>query len=306
MELENNRFLTTSKATREEIVGKIISYLCIGFVVLLVGAILYFITSHGIATFTKNHISPLQFFTSSDWSPTQKTKAGLPRVGALAMIVTSFGVTILAAIFATPFAIATAVFMTELAPKKGAKLLQSALELLVGIPSVVYGFIGLTVLVPIMRKIFGGTGFGVLSGSIVLFVMILPTVSSLAVSSLKAVPMHYRQASLALGATRWQTTYKVLLPVATPGLLTAVIFGMSRAFGEALAVQMVIGNAVLLPHNLTTPASTLTSQLTTEIGNTILGTLPNNALWSLSLVLLFMSLVFNLAVQLIGKKGGLR
>lgn len=118
--------------------------------------------------------------------------------------------------------------------------------------------------------------------------------------------MFYRSASLALGATRWQTIYKVVLRSATPGILTAVIFGMSRAFGEALAVQMVIGNAVLMPHGLLTPSSTLTSQLTTGIGNTTMGTLPNNALWSLALILLLMSLVFNILVRVIGKRGSLK
>src|SRR5699024_7853548 len=112
------------------------------------------------------------------------------------------------------------------------------IELLVGIPSVVYGFIGLTVVVPFIRYLFGGTGFGILAGSFVLFVMILPTVTTMTVDALNAVPRHYREASLALGATRWQTIYKVVLKAAVPGILTAIIFGMARAFGEALAIQM--------------------------------------------------------------------
>ncbi len=219
------------------------------------------------------------------------------------MIVTSFSVTVLAALVATPFAIAVALFMTDIAPKTGARFLQPVIELLVGIPSVVYGFIGLTVIVPAIRQLFGGTGSGILAGTIVLFVMVLPTITSLSVDALKAVPGYFRSASLALGATRFQTIYKVLLRAAMPRLLTAIIFGMARAFGEALAVQMVIGNAALMPHNLITPTSTLTSQLTTNIGNTIMGTLPNNALWSLALILLLMSLVFNLLIRFIGKRG---
>ena len=193
--------------------------------------------------------------------------------------------------------------MVDIAGKRGRKILQPVIELLVGIPSVVYGFIGLTVVVPFTRTVFGGTGFGILSGTFVLFVMVLPTVTSMYVDSLKAVPQFYREASLALGATRWQTIYKVIIRASIPGLLTAIIFGMARAFGEALAVQMVIGNASILPNDLVSPASTLTSVLTTGIGNTVLGTLPNNALWSLALVLLLMSLVFNLLTRFIGKKG---
>ena len=195
--------------------------------------------------------------------------------------------------------------MTEISPKRS-EILQPVIELLVGIPSVVYGFIGLSVIVPFVRSIFGGTGFGILAGTFVLFVMILPTVTTMTVDALKAVPRHYREASLALGATRWQTIYKVVLRAAVPGILTAVVFGMARAFGEALAIQMVIGNAAVMPTSLTTPASTLTSILTMGIGNTIMGTVENNVLWSLALILLLMSLLFNIVIRIIGKRGALK
>ncbi|CUS25940.1 phosphate ABC transporter inner membrane subunit PstC [Paucilactobacillus oligofermentans DSM 15707 = LMG 22743] len=295
-----DRLLKPSKATHEDQRGKFISYLSIGLIAVLVISILVFITIHGLAMFTQNGMKISDFLFKTDWNPGKKL------IGALPMIVTSFGVTLLSALIATPFAIAVALFMTEFAPKRGAKFLQVIIELLVGIPSVIYGLIGLAIVVPAVRTIYGGTGFGILAGAIVLFVMVLPTITSLTVDSLKAVPRHYRQASLALGATRWQTIYKVILRAATPGILTAVVFGMARAFGEALAVQMVIGNAAMLPQNLTSPSATLTSQLTMGIGNTIMGTLPNNALWSLALLLLIMSLVFNLVVKLIARKGRIK
>ena len=136
--------------------------------------------------------------------------------------------------------------------------------------------------------------------------MILPTVTSMAVDALNSVPRHYREASLAMGATRWQTIYKVVLRSAMPGLLTAVVFGMARAFGEALAVQMVIGNAALMPTSLITPASTLTSILTMSMGNTVMGTLENNVLWSLALILMLMALFFNILTRWIGKKGAMK
>ncbi|GAA5348217.1 hypothetical protein BOVMAS18_05990 [Streptococcus uberis] len=218
------------------------------------------------------------------------------------MISGSFLVTILSALIATPFAIGAAVFMTEISPKYGAKLLQPAVELLVGIPSVVYGFIGLQIVVPFVRTLFGGTGFGILSGVCVLFVMILPTVTFMTVDSLKAVPRHYREASMAMGATRWQTIWRVVLNAARPGIFTAIIFGMARAFGEALAIQMVVGNSAVMPTSLITPAATLTSVLTMGIGNTVMGTVQNNVLWSLALVLLLMSLAFNSLVKLITKE----
>ena len=295
-----------SKATREDRCGHIITYSCIGIIIVLVVSILYFIASRGLATFIQNHVNVFNFLTGTQWNPSLLDSHGQPEVGALPMITTSFLVTILAAVVATPFAFAAAIFMVEIAPKRGIKLLQPVMELLVGIPSVVYGFIGLTVVVPIVRHIFGGTGVGILAGTLVLFVMILPTVTSLSVDALTAVPMYLRSASLALGATRWQTIRKVILRAAMPRLLTAIIFGMARAFGEALAVQMVIGNAALMPTSLVSPTSTLTSQLTTEVGNTVMGTIQNNALWSLALILLLMSLVFNLLVHFIGKRGEIK
>lgn len=288
-----------SKETHQEYWGKGLTYAAIGLIIVLVISIIGFIGVHGLSTFVSDHVNVFHFLTSTDWDPSE----GKNHVGAAAMIVTSFAVTLLAAIVATPFAIAAALFMTEYTSKKGAGFLQSVIELLVGIPSVVYGFLGLTIIVPTIRKIFGGTGFGILAATLVLFVMVLPTITSLTVDALKAVPKQFRQASFVLGATKWQTIHKVTLKVATPRILTAVIFGMARAFGEALAVQMVIGNAVLMPANLISPSATLTSQLTSQMGNTVMGTLPNNALWSLALLLLIMSLVFNFLVRLVGRKG---
>ena len=279
--------------------------LCIAIILTVVLAIFYFVASKGLATFFKNKVNLWKFLTGTVWNPGTTDAQGNPQVGALPMIVGSFGVTFLAAIVATPFAIGAAVFMTEISPKVGKKVLQPVIELLVGIPSVVYGFIGLSVVVPFVRRTFGGSGFGILSGTFVLFVMILPTVTSMTIDALNAVPRNYREASLALGATRWQTIYKVVLRASTSGIITAVVFGMSRAFGEALAVQMVIGNAMLLPSNLISPASTLTSVLTMGMGNSVMGTLSNNALWSLALLLLIMPLVFNLIIRRIAKKGAM-
>lgn len=298
--------LKTSKKARLEKFGKAISLFCILLIVSVVIAIFYFVASKGLATFFKDHVSIIDFLFGTTWQPGSVGANGKPLVGALPMIVGSFAVTFLAALIATPFAIGAAVFMTEISPRLGSKILQPVIELLVGIPSVVYGFIGLTTVVPMVRKVFGGTGFGILSGTFVLFVMILPTVTSMTVDALKNVPRHYREAALGLGATRWQMIYKVVLRAAIPGILTAVVFGMARAFGEALAVQMVIGNSTMMPHNLITPASTLTSILTMGIGNTIMGTLANNVLWSLALVLLVMSLIFNIAIRMIGKRGEMK
>lgn len=306
MEEIQSKLLKKSPKRKLEQFGKTISFLAISLIVAIVIAIFYFVASKGLATFFVDKVKLSEFLFGTEWNPSSVNEQGQPLVGAMPMILGSFIVTFLSALIATPFAIGAAVFMTEISPKLGTKVLQPVIELLVGIPSVVYGFIGLSVIVPAVRSVFGGSGFGILAGTFVLFVMILPTVTSMTVDALKAVPRHYREASLALGATRWQTIYKVVLRSAVPGILTAVVFGMARAFGEALAIQMVIGNASLMPHNLITPASTLTSVLTMGIGNTIMGTLQNNVLWSLALLLLLMSLFFNIITRIIGKKGAMK
>ncbi|MBM6448889.1 phosphate ABC transporter permease subunit PstC [Streptococcus suis] len=286
-----------SKNSRLEKFGKVITFLCLSLIVFIVAMILIFVAQRGLSTFFVDGVSITDFLFGSKWEPSSKI------FGALPMISGSFIVTILSAVVATPIAIGAAVFMTEISPKRGAKILQPVIELLVGIPSVVYGFIGLQVVVPFVRSIFGGTGFGILSGVFVLFVMILPTVTFMTVDSLRAVPRHYCEASLAMGATRWQTIWRVILNAAKPGIFTAVIFGMARAFGEALAIQMVVGNSAVIPTSLTTPAATLTSVLTMGIGNTVMGTVQNNVLWSLALVLLLMSLIFNMIMKFITREG---
>ncbi|MCC9843121.1 phosphate ABC transporter permease subunit PstC, partial [Streptococcus agalactiae] len=274
-----------------------ITFLSLALIVFIVAMILIFVAQKGLSTFFVDGVKLTDFLFNTKWEPSAKS------FGALPMIAGSFIVTILSAIIATPFAIGAAVFMTEISPKYGSKILQPAVELLVGIPSVVYGFIGLQIIVPFVRSIFGGTGFGILSGVCVLFVMILPTVTFMTVDSLRAVPRHYKEASLAMGATRWQTIWRVILNAARPGIFTAIVFGMARAFGEALAIQMVVGNSAILPTSLTTPAATLTSVLTMGIGNTVMGTVQNNVLWSLALVLLIMSLAFNTVIKLITREG---
>ncbi|MED9927825.1 MAG: phosphate ABC transporter permease subunit PstC, partial [Slackia isoflavoniconvertens] len=226
-------------------------------------------------------------------------------VGALPMIVGSFSVTLLSTLLALPFALGSAIFVVEISPRFGRTVFQPVVELLVGIPSVVYGLIGLTIVVAWCRGWSNTTGFGIFSGSIVLAVMILPTITSLSIDALTAVPKAYREGAYGVGASRWQTIWHVVLRAAMPSLCTAVVLGMTRAFGEALAVQMVIGNAAQVPDGLFTPASTLTSVLTMGIGNEMMGTVYSDVLWSLALLLLAMSFVFISVIHFIERKGGL-
>ncbi|WP_239255222.1 phosphate ABC transporter permease subunit PstC [Listeria ilorinensis] len=300
--IKESKLTQTSKKARLETRGKIITFICIAVMVLAAVSILYFVISKGLATFFVNKVSFIDFITGTDWNPSKTGANGEPLVGALPMIVGSFAVTLLAACIAGPLAIGAAIFMVEISPRFGKRILQPVMELLVGIPSVVYGFIGLSVVVPFIREHVSGSGFGIAAATVVLTVMILPTVTSLSVDAISAVPRHYREGSLALGATRWQTIWRVVLRSARPGILTAIVFGMARAFGEALAVQMVIGNSAVIPTSLFEPASTLTSILTMGMGNTVMGTLDNNVLWSLAMVLLAMSLFFIIIIRFIGRR----
>ncbi|MGI6032935.1 MAG: phosphate ABC transporter permease subunit PstC [Coriobacteriales bacterium] len=289
-----------------ERVGKLLTGFCIIIVILVVFSLIIMVAQRGISTFTNDGVDFIGFLTGTVWNPHLLDDMGMPTVGALPMIVGSFSVTLLSCVIVIPFAIGSAVYTVEVNPSFGQRVFRPALELLVGIPSVVFGLVGLTILVPWIRSWAGGTGYGVLAGSLVLAVMVLPTVTSLVIDALEAVPDSYRMSSAALGGTRWQNTWHIVLKAATPGILTAIILGMARAFGEALAVQMVIGNAAAMPDSLFTPAATLTSVLTTSMGNEPFGTVYNDALWSLALILLVMSLVFILIVHLIGRRSAVK
>ncbi len=164
-----------------------------------------------------------------------------------------------------PFALACAVVLTEFASPRLRNILKPVIELLAGIPSVVYGFIGVVVLVPFIRETFGGPGFSVLAASVVLGIMILPTVISISIDALQALPPSYREGALAMGATRWQAVRMVLLPSARSGIVASVILGMGRAVGETMAVIMIAGNAATIPRTPLEPVRTLTSNIALEM-----------------------------------------
>jgi len=293
------KMLTTNKRQKtENITGRTIAMICAGLLVIVVLSITYFIASKGLSTFFVDGVSFKEFLTHVKWDPEGEPSS----YGVLPFILGSFFVTALAALIAAPLGIGAAIFMTEIFPGFGKKVLKPVIELLVGIPSVVYGYVGLTLLVPFIREQFDVLGFSLLAGGLVLALMILPTITSVAADAIEAVPQDLRNASLALGATRWQTIWNVVLHSALPGCLTAIVLGMSRAFGEALAVQMVIGNTTKLPGGLFEPISTLTSGITLNMGNTIQGTPYNNALWSMALLLLAMSFIFIVILRLLGRK----
>lgn len=297
-EIKHKLLNKNKKQHVENSVGRILTMVCAGLLILVVLSITYFIASKGLSTFFVDRVSFVDFISGLKWDPEDDPA----QFGVLPFIIGSFLVTLLAAIIAAPLGIGAAIFMTEIYPTLGKKVLKPVIELLVGIPSVVYGYIGLTILVPLIRDKFDVLGFSLLAGGIVLAIMILPTVTSVATDAIEAVPQDIRNASLALGATRWQTIWNIVLHSAMPGCLTAIVLGMARAFGEALAVQMVIGNTTKLPTSLLDPTSTLTSGITLNMGNTIQGTAYNNALWSMALLLLLMSFGFIMLIRILGRK----
>ncbi|XID95634.1 phosphate ABC transporter permease subunit PstC [Paenibacillaceae bacterium WGS1546] len=285
----------------EEWVGKVYTIICIAFLILTIFSIVYFVASKGLSTFFVNGVNPLDLLTGLKWRPEGEP----PLFGALPFIFGSFSTSLLAAAISAPLGFCAAVFMVEIAPKLGRKYLQPVIELLAGIPSVVYGFVGLSVIVPLFRDLFPGQGVGIAAGAVVLSVMILPTITTIATDALASLPKGLKEGSYALGATRWQTIARIVLPTTLPALLTGVVLGIARAFGEALAVQMVIGNAPHIPRSLFESASTLTSAITLSMGNTAMGTVANNALWSLALILMIMTFIFVFIVRWLERRSKL-
>ena len=217
-----------------------------------------FIFKEGLPIITKVGLGG--FILSSDWYPQEG------EFGILPMIVGSLAVTAGAMIIGAVLGLGCAIVLTQFCPPRLVAVLKPCIELLAGIPSVVYGFIGVTILVPFIRDHLGGPGLSVLASSIVLGVMVVPTVTSISVDALRAVPRSYREGSLALGATGWQTTHMVMLKAARSGIAAAIILGMGRAVGETMAVIMVAGNTLEAPHSLLDPVRTLTSNIALEMG----------------------------------------
>jgi phosphate transport system permease protein len=219
--------------------------------------IFIFIFAEGLPLFLKVGLNKI--IGGFKWAPTKGS------FGIFPMIVSSFLVTIGALVIGAPMGLSCAIYLSEYSGKKTQMVLKPALELLAGIPSVVYGFLGVIYIVPLVRNFLGGSGFSLLSTSIILGVMILPTVISISFDALTSVPKTYREASFAMGATQWQTIYKVILPSAKSGILASFILGMGRAIGETMAVIMIAGNALKIPSSILDPLRTLTGNIALEL-----------------------------------------
>jgi len=266
------------------------------FVSLIIFSIIVFVGSQGLKTFGDADVGFFEFFFSLDWNPEKG------EYGALVFILGSFITTGLALLLAVPLAVGGAVFMAKIAPPWMREIMRPATDLFVGIPSVVYGLVGLTVFVPLIGQIFDTPGFGVLPAAMILAVMILPTILTVSEDAIRTLPGSLEEASYALGATRWQTIRRVLLPAATPGIMTGIILGMGRAIGEAMAVQMVIGGGTILPQGLADVTSVLTTHIVTLLPNAPFGQTTSNALFLMALVLLLVTLSLIMIIRIVARR----
>lgn len=234
------------------------------------------------------------FLFGTTWAPLQG------QFGILPMIIGSLTVTLGAVILGIPISLCCSIFLAEFAPATLRNLFRPAIQLLAGIPSVVYGFWGLLFVVPLIRDYLGGPGLSILAGSIILAIMILPTVISISEVSILALPRQYKEGALALGMTHWQTIRSVQLPAAMSGIVAAVILGIGRAIGETMAVIMVLGNAVALPRSILDPVRTLTTNIGIEMGYA--AGEHRQALFATGIVLFVIIMILNSAAQYIVRK----
>lgn len=277
---------------RKEKSVEIVLLLCALVSVVSVLFISFFIFQRGLPLFRS--VSVIDFLFGTDWAPSSDTN---PRYGILPFIAGSIYVTLGSLVLAVPIGILTAVFMAEIASKRVAEVMRSVVQLLAGIPSVIYGFFGVIVVSKFIRETLGGTGYSMLSGAIILAIMVLPTIINIAEVTIASLPGNIKEGSLALGATRWQTIIKVQIPAAKSGIIAGVVLGMGRALGETMAVLMVAGNAPIMPKGPLSKVRTLTMNIVTDMGYASGDHL--TALFTTSIVLFLFILILNLAVNII-------
>ncbi len=241
----------------------------------------------------------IPIITGREWQPTYSE----PQFGALPLITASLVVTVGAMAIAVPFGVASAVTISQLMPARARSLAKPVVELLAGLPSVVYGLWGMQFVAPAIMRIFNlPTGQTALSAAVVLGIMALPTVTSIAEDALSSVPRAYKEGSLALGATRWETISKIVFPAARSGVTTAILLGVGRAIGETMAVLMVAGGAAVMPTSLLSPVRPITSAIAAEMGETPVGSVHYHALFVLASILLLITLAFNIVAQYLSRR----
>lgn len=288
-----------NRLSRIRMSNQLFRMLCLTSIIILciiLFSIVLFIGQTGFLTFKE--VSFADFFLSTNWVPEEN------HFGAGLFIIGTLTLTALTLVIAVPISVGIAVFLSEVAPEWLKRTVRPLLDLLVGIPSVVYGYIGVTVLVPFLQDITGKPiGDGLLAAALVLSLMILPTISRISDDAIVAVPKKYRDAAYALGSTRIQVIWKIILPAARRGIMSATILGMGRALGETMAVVMVIGNTPQLAKSLFMPTSVLTSNIVMQILNVQFDSTWSYALYMMAFLLLAISLVLIVAIRLIQPRG---
>lgn len=240
-----------------------------------------------------------EFLFGKFWYPTSEP----PEFGILPLILGSFLVTFGALVISVPLGVASAIYISEIASFKIKEFIKPVIELLAGIPSVVYGFFGMVVVAPQVAKIFNlAVGLNAFTASLILGIMAIPTITSISEDAISAVPKRFKEASYALGANRWETIIKVTLPAAGGGITTAVILGIARVIGETMTVLMVAGGAPVIPHSFFEPVRTMTATIAAEMGETVIGSAHFHALFAIAIVLFLITLSFNILADILSQR----
>ena len=281
---------------KETIYKLIFTALAFSSLVFLVGIIVV-LFAQGIPFFRE--VNFFKFILGRNWYPTFST----PEYGVLPIIMASVWVTAGALVVCVPLGIGSALFIHELAGARQKAILKPMVEVLAAIPSIVFGFFGILVIAPAVQKMFNlPTGLCALSASVVLGIMAVPTISSIADDALSFVPRSFREASFALGANRWQTLTRIIIPAAGSGISTSIILGMSRIVGETMTVLMVAGGAAVMPHSFLNPVRPMTSTIAAEMGEAVVGSTHYNALFAIGLILFMITLVLNVFAEIIARR----
>lgn len=278
----------------KETMFKSITYVASLFTIIALFGIIFTIFSEGIPILKS--VGLLKFLTNPSWHPTHYP----PDFGILSLIVGSVVVTLGALVISIPLGLGSAIYISEIAGPRTKEIIKPIIELLAGIPSVVYGLFGMAFLSPFLIKVFGiPTGLNALSASIILGVMVVPIISSMSEDALSTVPKSLREASLALGANRWETITIVVLPAARSGVLGSIILGFGRAIGETMVVIMVAGGAAQIPSSLFDPVRPMTAAIASEMGETVFGSPHFHALFGIAIVLFIITFITNLITEFV-------
>jgi len=284
----SNEFRKFKDKTIERII-----FLCGIMSIIFVVLIFFFLFKEGISFF--KDFSIVKFIAGKFWYPSSSPA----QFGILPLIVGSVLVTAGACIIAVPIGVASALFISEVAPKGIRDILKSLVELMAAVPSVVIGFIGMVSLVPLVKTLFGiPTGLTAFSGSIVLAFMAMPTIVTISEDAIRSVPWQYKEGALALGATKWQMIRRIVLKAAMPGIIAAIMLGIGRVIGETMAVMMVTGNAAHIPYSIFEPVRTMTATIAAEMGETVKGGMHYRALFAIGLVLFLITFLVNFIADL--------